>query len=111
MSESPAPRRTNRRLTARTACQLTVRYQATGVWRPATAMDLSRHGCRLRLGEDLGRHATVSVSFESTSGTVTLSVLVRGKVIWSRFEGLSYQAGVQFADVPAALEQILAAVA
>ena len=48
MSETSAPR-TNRRLTARHACHLTVRYRLGPDWHPATAMDLSMRGCRVRL--------------------------------------------------------------
>jgi hypothetical protein len=105
--------RTNRRLTARHACHFTVRYRLAADWHPATAMDLSLRGCRLRLGEDLARGATVAVAFESppTSEGRTLEVEVRGLVIWSRREGLSHQAGIHFNDAPDQLEHILNTVA
>ena len=51
MSSSAGTPRTNRRLTARKACLLTVRYRTAKDWHPATCMDLSREGCRLRLGQ------------------------------------------------------------
>src|SRR5690348_14507633 len=95
----PSPR-SNRRLTARVACQLTVRYRlGAGDWHPATAMDLSRNGCRLRLGEDLERGSDVTVSIEhpGRAGSSALEAEIGGGVIWSRREGLSFQAGVQFA--------------
>ena len=58
-------KRPNRRITARIACRLSVSYAAIpGEWRPATAMDLSRLGCRLRTGEDLPRDKKVSVRVE-----------------------------------------------
>lgn len=112
MSEN-ASNRTNRRLTARHACHLTVRYRLGANWHPATAMDLSMSGCRLRLGEDLPRETTVVVAFESQRGGPgpALEVEVPGGVIWSRREGLSFQVGIHFQDAPDALEQILNAVA
>jgi hypothetical protein len=112
MSET-SPTRSNRRLTARHACHLTVRYRIGADWHPATAMDLSMGGCRLRLGEDLPREGTVVVAFESprTSDAPTLEVQATGSVIWSRREGLSFQAGIHFQDAPDALEGILNTVA
>lgn len=109
----PAPTRTNRRLTARHACHLTVRYRLGRDWHPATAMDLSMRGCRLRLGEDLQRGAPVTVAFESppSAGGQTLEVEVSGSVIWCRREGLSHQAGIHFTESPDSLEEILNAVA
>jgi hypothetical protein len=105
------PRRANRRLTARTACQLGVRYRTTRSWHPATAMDLSRRGCRLRLGEDLPRGAEVAVALETAGKDCpSLSAEVAGKVIWSRLEGLSYQCGIHFAAEAAELDPILEAV-
>lgn len=108
MSDEPVAPRTNRRLTSRRACRLTVRYRAGADWRGATAMDLSLRGCRLRVGEDLPRGASVSVAFE---GEGTPPVEVSGQVIWCRREGLSYQAGIHFAAPPAALEAILTGIA
>ena len=99
----------NRRITARKACRLTVRYKAKSEWHPATAMDLSPNGCRLRVGEDLLRGTRLSVLFEAPlrDGARALSVEVPGAVIWSRLEGLSYQAGVHFDVAPAELQEIL----
>jgi hypothetical protein len=112
--------RSNRRLTARVACQLTVGYRsgviAAGTapedgpqWHPATAMDVSRNGCRLRLGEDLERGSDISVRIEhpGRSGSSALEAEMTGMVIWSRREGLSYQAGVQFSIEPDGLHEIL----
>jgi hypothetical protein len=105
--------RTNRRLTARHACHFTVRYRPANDWHPATAMDLSLRGCRLRLGEDLARNSGVTVAFESPPAAdgSTMEVEVAGTVIWCRREGLSYQAGIHFTDAPDALEHILNTVA
>jgi len=110
---APPARRSNRRLTARRACRLTVKYRGEQGWRPATAMDLSVQGCRLRVGEDLPRGATVSMTFEGSRGPglEQLEVEIPGTVIWSRFEGLSYQVGVQFQEMPDGLNEIMIALA
>jgi len=110
MAETLDVSHSNRRITARKACLLTVRYRADGDWRPATAMDLSPYGCRLRVGEDVPRGAAVAVVFQTplrgeTKGT---SVEVPGRAIWGRLEGLSYQVGVHFEDSPPTLLHVLA---
>jgi hypothetical protein len=107
-SESGSP--SNRRLSARLACQLTVHYRLDKPWHPATALNLSSLGCRLRLGEDLPRGATVELSFEAPlrDGAKALSLEIAGKVIWSRHEGLSHQAGIQFSgEPPDELDEVL----
>ena len=106
---NPPTGRTNRRLTARYACHLTVRYRSASDWHPASAMDLAVNGCRLRLGEDLPRGIEVHVVFELPlrDGSRALSVEVPGNVIWSRVEGLSRQAGIQFPTPPAALQELI----
>ena len=113
MSNSAASTHTNRRLTARKACLLGVRYRSTGDWHPATCMDLSREGCRLRLGEDLPRGSNVTLLFESplADGARTVTVEVAGTVTWGRLEGLSYQAGVHFAPAPNAIADLFDAIA
>jgi len=95
------------------ACQLTVRYRAGKQWHPATAMNLSSHGCRLRLGEDLPRGSEVALSFEAPlkDGAEGLSLEISGNVIWCRHEGLSFQAGIQFSGESDALREILTALA
>jgi hypothetical protein len=109
MGETAVVSRSNRRITARKACLLTVRYRGDGDWRPATAMDLSPYGCRLRVGEDIPRGAAVSVIFEAPiqDGARTPSVEVPGTAMWARLEGLSYQVGVHFEDSPMGLLEIL----
>ena len=109
MAETLLPSRNNRRITARKACLLKVSYRANGDWRPATAMDLSPYGCRLRVGEDIERGSTVAVAFETPiqDGARTTSVEVPGTAIWTRLEGLSFQVGVHFEDSPMGLLEIL----
>jgi hypothetical protein len=112
MNETADANRSNRRITARKACLLTVRYRANGDWRPATAMDLSPYGCRLRVGEDIPRGAEVAVMFEAPvreGGAKGASVEVPGRAIWGRLEGLSFQVGVHFEKLPAALLHVLSA--
>ncbi len=102
-------KRPNRRITARIACRLSVSYAAIpGDWRPATAMDLSRLGCRLRTGEDLPRDNKVSVRVEfRMADEPVLAVDGIGTVMWSRLEGLSYQTGIQFDSEPEGLSELL----
>ena len=109
MDDQPPTPRSNRRLTARRACKLTVRYRSDEGWHPATAMDLSQKGCRLRLGEDLDRGTPVSVAFETPvdKATESIEVEIPGQIIWSRREGLSFQIGIHFDEVPEALSEIL----
>jgi hypothetical protein len=111
MNETAPRRPSNRRLTARLACQLTVRYRTRKDWHPATAMDLSRNGSRLRVGEDLDRGSSVTVQFEHAGGNgkSPVSVEVGGSVIWSRLEGLSYQVGIQFSEPPDGLDDVISA--
>jgi hypothetical protein len=113
MSQEPSPRRPNRRLEARRACLLTVRYRRKKDWRPATAMDISTAGCRLRLGEDLatGSELTVMLERPADEGATPASVEVPGVVMWSRLEGLSHQAGIQFRGQRQGLDEILRALA
>ena len=99
---------TNRRLTARLACRLIVSYRCAKDWHPATGMDLSENGCRLRLGEDLAHGRSLTVRFRH-GGKHPLSADVPGTVIWCRLEGLSHQAGVHFSAEPAELRAILLA--
>lgn len=110
--EDPAPDRDrppddggndDRRSSTRRACLLVVRYRRGAAWRPATAVDLSAHGCRLRIGEDLTRGAEIDVVFARPDAAAP-EVRVAGRVMWCRLEGLSHQAGVHFTDAPADLQ-------
>jgi hypothetical protein len=99
----------NRRLAPRLACQLVVRYRADGAERPATVVDLSNRGCRLRVGQDLPRGAQLAVFLQRPrDAAVPLEVAVPGTVVWCRSEGLSHQVGVAFSDDPSGLQEILA---
>jgi hypothetical protein len=102
--------RGNRRLASRRACLLVVHYRADGDWHPATAMDLSLRGCRLRVGEDIPRGTTLAVSFERPlrDGVTAVSVDVTAEVIWARIEGISCQVGVRFPDSPLELAELIA---
>jgi hypothetical protein len=101
----------NRRITARLACQLAVRYRASKMWHPATAIDLSPRGCRLRLGEELETGLALSVVFEVPlkDGSRNVSAEVKGSVTWCRLQGLSYQTGVLFESPPPELQELFAA--
>lgn len=111
MTDAP-PRHANRRLSARRACLLSVRYKAGGDWHPATVMNLSTSGCRLRLGEELLRGTVLTVLFETPlrDGATMLSAEVRGVVTWSRLDGLSHSVGIQFTEPPPSLQDLLTAI-
>lgn len=104
--------RPNRRLTARLACQLAVRYGVEGIWHPAAALDVSLEGCRLRVGEDISPGTRVTVVFERPlrDGVASLTVEALGKVVWCRREGLSHQTGVHFDAEPDGLADVIAAI-
>jgi hypothetical protein len=83
-------------------------YYAGGQWHPATGMDLSATGCRLRLGEDLPRASSLRVRIDPrTIAGESLRAELEGAVIWSRLEGLSYQAGIQFTTDDEKLHRIM----
>jgi hypothetical protein len=104
------PRRTNRRLLARKATGLTVQYRSPVGWHPATAMDFSASGCRLRVGESLERGLPLSVVFGTNQADAAFAVQVLGEVVWCRQEGLSYQTGIAFTGDTAPVEFLLAEV-
>jgi len=109
MAQASVPSRPNRRTLTRLKCGLTVRYLWGKGWHPATVVDLSTRGCRLRLGEELGRDGGVTLVFERPvrDGCPAASVEARGRVVWSRREGLSYQAGIHFPTDPPGLDEVL----
>ena len=105
---SPEPPAHDRRSSTRRACRLQVRYRLAEPWHPATAVDLSESGCRLRVGEDLPRGATIEVAFALPAGGEGGEVRASGRVTWCRIEGLSRQVGVHFA-APAPVDALLVA--
>jgi len=112
MTDAAVPSRANRRLTARKACLLSVRYRTTGAWHPATALDLSLGGCRLRVGEDLEPGTPIEVSLETNppGGGAKASADVGGAVSWCHVDGLSRSAGIHFGPAPTDLERLLSAI-
>ena len=88
----------DRRSSTRRACLLGARYRVATGWHPATLVDLSARGCRLRIGEDLPRGAAVRVELSPRGASTPVDLT--GSVMWCRLEGLSHQAGVHFDDPP-----------
>jgi hypothetical protein len=100
----------DRRSSTRRACILQVRYRGqAGGWHPATAVDLSTTGCRLRVGEDLPGGASLRVAFTGppADGAQGPEVEASGTVMWCRLEGLSHQAGVHFSEERSELQRLL----
>ena len=104
--DDAAPKGIDRRAAARRACRLGARYRVGPGWHPATLVDLSPRGCRLRIGEDLPRGATLRVQL-SAPGEDASAVELAGLVVWCRLEGLSHQAGIHFEDAPPDLMDLL----
>jgi len=101
----------DRRSATRRACLLGARYNLGSAWHPATLVDLSARGCRLRIGEDLTRGATVRVQLTAPAGGTHARppVELAGLVVWCRLEGISHQAGVHFENPPPDLMDLLEA--
>lgn len=104
----------NRRLSSRRACLLTVTYrrpEGEG-WHPAVVMDLSPNGCRIRVGERFPRGEKVQLQFEAPirDGSSAATMEAEANVVWARTEGLSYQLGLRFVEVPEALVDLVRAV-
>lgn len=99
----------DRRRALRLACALSVRYRTGQAWRPASALDLSDGGCRLRIGEELAFGSAIEVHLELAirDGMRSSSAEIDGTVAWCRREGLSSQAGIRFSDPPAVLAELL----
>jgi hypothetical protein len=95
----------DRRGSTRRACLLGARYRVGAAWHPATLVDLSARGCRLRIGEDLPRGAAVRVELSPRGAPAPVDLT--GSVMWCRLEGLSHQAGVHFENAPADLMELL----
>jgi hypothetical protein len=95
----------DRRSSTRRACLLVARYRVGTGWHPATLVDLSARGCRLRIGEDLARGAAVRVELSPRGASAPVDLT--GSVIWCRLEGLSHQVGVHFDDPPDDLASLL----
>jgi hypothetical protein len=88
----------DRRASTRRACLVGARYRVGSGWHPATLVDLSARGCRLRIGEDLARSAAIRVELSAPGGAPPVEL--GGIVVWCRLEGLSHQAGVHFENAP-----------
>jgi len=95
----------DRRRSTRRACLLVARYRVGTGWHPATLVDLSARGCRLRIGEDLARGAAVRVELSPRGASAPVDLT--GSVMWCRLEGLSHQVGVHFDDPPDDLASLL----
>lgn len=104
-SRDPKDDGIDRRSSTRRACLLGARYRVGAGWHPATLVDLSARGCRLRIGEDLPRGASVRVELSPRGAPAPVDLT--GNVMWCRLEGLSHQAGVHFEDPPQDLVSLL----
>lgn len=106
----------NRRRKARIACLLVVQYRlragAASPWRPASVLDLNDVGCRLRIAEDLAGGTPLLLRFQAMlhDGVKSAEVEAPATVMWWRPQGsFSHEVGLEFAGVPAQLNEILGA--
>jgi hypothetical protein len=110
----PNPRRvpplsSNTRRGARVTCHLQARYRVGREWHAATAVDAGPLGCRLRVGENLRPGTAITVVVGSHHGAKEGgAVEAAGTIVWTRLEGLSYQAGIHFAAEPEGIRELLA---
>lgn len=101
----------NRRRFPRHACQLGVRYRHALGEHTATALDLTTHGCRLHVGEDLARGTALTLAFDRplADGVRELTVEVTGVVAWCRSDAFSREVGVRFDEEAVGLSEIIQA--
>ena len=105
--DDSTPKGIDRRSATRRACRLAARYRSGPAWHPASLVDLSPRGCRLRIGEDLPRGGSVRVALSLPGEGSPPPVELAGSVVWCRLEGLSHQAGIHFEDAPPDLMELL----
>ena len=103
----------DRRRAPRTFCLLVVRYRASGdaggEWRPASVLDLTQGGCRLRAGRP-PLAETLEVRFEALlhDGAKSATIEAPSRVTWSRPLGHSaVELGLEFSSPPEGLSEIL----
>lgn len=106
----------NRRRKARFACLLVVQYRlradSASPWRPASVLDLTDAGCRLRIAEELAGGTPLLLRFETLlrDGVKSAQTEAPASVMWCRPHGrFSHEVGLEFAGVPAQLNEILGA--
>jgi hypothetical protein len=75
-------------------------------------MDMSPNGCRIRVGEPFAHSSSVKLRFEAPirDGSDATTMEADATVVWARTEGLSYQIGLRFSEVPDALGELVQAV-
>jgi hypothetical protein len=102
-----------RRRLRRLACTLTAHYKAGQHWHPCTVLDLSEHGCRIRIDDHLDDRVRVQLRFETllNDGARAEPLEVEAVVMWCCQDGLSRQAGTHFTASPVELHAILGAIA
>jgi hypothetical protein len=103
----------DRRRAPRSFCLLVVRCRAAGEdWQPASALDLTEAGCRLRLGRQRESGARLELRFEALlhDGAKSATVEVPARVSWCRpLQGEAAEIGVEFLATPSGLSQLLGA--
>jgi hypothetical protein len=100
-----------RRRRSRTSCLLVVRCRAAADdWQPASALDLTAAGCRLRVGREPPEGAPLELRFEALlhDGAKSSTIEVPARVTWRRpLPGSGAEIGVEFLASPTGLSEIL----
>lgn len=109
-------KRSNRRRKARFACLLVVQYRprkgTASPWRPASVLDLTDAGCRLRIAEALAGGTRLLLRFEALlrDGVKSAETEAPATVMWCRPHGrFSHELGLELEGLPAPLNEILGA--
>ena len=102
-----------RRRAPRSFCLLVVRCRgAAEEWQPASALDITESGCRLRVGQQPAAGARLELRFEALlhDGAKSSTIEVPARVTWCRpLQGAAAEIGVEFLAAPTGLSQILGA--
>jgi hypothetical protein len=102
-----------RRRRFRSFCLLVVRCRAAGDdWQPASVLDLTESGCRLRVSRQPPASTRMELRFEALlhDGVKSATIEVPARVTWCRpLQGDAAEVGAEFLAPPEGLSEILGA--
>jgi len=102
-----------RRRRSRSFCLLAVRCRAAGDdWQPASVLDLTASGCRLRVTRQPQASARMELRFEALlhDGAKSATIEVPARVTWCRpLQGDAAEIGAEFLEPPEGLSEIVGA--
>lgn len=108
--------RIDRRRTDRLACMLVVQYRPADAesfpWQPASVLDLTEIGCRLRIAEEFAAGTPLLLRFDALlrDGVKNATLEAAAAVAWCHPRvAASHEVGLRFGGPPAGLSEILSA--